>query len=370
MIAGPILRHVLLILAAPLPLAAQNPSPAVQVSARPSAPVIELTSAGQDVGTDLVIVNQTADTLELARIQVTVRNGRGELVLQKEVGRNGGTIRSVPDRTVLPGGRVLVFNPLFAFPRDLELRSVRFDLWFDAGGVDEKHTAFVEISPRPAAEAIALRLPLEGRILNHDGHDFFTHHRRVDWTGPIADLLKITVNPTRYGYDLVVVDSAGRMFTGDGTRNSDWFGFGATVGATADGVVVEAVGDQPDHQKGEPPGYTKEDMIKNPALGQGNYVAIKHAGGIVSFVCHLKQGSVKVSVGEKVRAGQALGAVGFSGDAYLVHVHLDVRTGPGFTEGYPSRFTRFEKLRGARWSQVGIGVLETGDIVRRAQKTN
>ena len=363
-----ILRHALLILVAPLPLAAQSPSPAVQVSARPSAPVIELTSAGQDVGTDLVIVNQTTDTLELARIQVTVRNGRGELVLQKEVGHNGETIRSVPDRTVLPGGRLLVFNPLYAFPRDLEIGSVRFDLWFDAGGVEEKHTAFVEISPRPAAEAIALMLPLEGRILNHDGHDFFTHHRRVDWMGPMADLLKITVNPTRYAYDLVVVDSAGRMFTGDGTRNSDWFGFGATVTAPGDGVVVEAVGDQPDHRKGEPPGYTREEVIENPSLLQGNYVAIKHAGGIVSFVCHLRQGSVKVSVGERVRAGQTLGAVGFSGDAYLVHVHLDVRMGPGVTEGYPSRFTRFEKLRGARWSSVGVGALETGDIVRRASR--
>lgn len=360
------LRRALLFLVVPLPLAAQTPAPGVHVSARPATPIIELTSAGQDVGTDLVIGNQTADTLELARIRVTVRNGRGDLVLQKEVGHNGETIQSIPNRIVPPGGRLLVFNPLFAFPRDVALRSVRFDLWFDAGGVEEKHTASVEISPRPATAAITLVLPLAGRVLNHDGHDFFTHHRRVDWTGPVAELLKIPVNPTRYAYDLVVVDASGRMFSGDGSRNADWFGFGAPVAAPGDGVVVEAVGDQPDHAKGERPAYTRDQALKNPALGQGNYVAIKHADGIVSFVCHLRQGSVRVSVGDRVRAGQTVGAVGFSGDAYLVHVHLDVRTGPGFSEGYPSRFTGIEKLRGSRWQAVKVGALETGDVVRRA----
>lgn len=45
----------------------------------------------------------------------------------------------------------------------------------------------------------------------------------------------------------------GRLFEGDGSRNSQWFGFGAPLLAVADGTVVGVVDGKPDIAPGAPP---------------------------------------------------------------------------------------------------------------------
>ena len=56
----------------------------------------------------------------------------------------------------------------------------------------------------------------------------------------------------------------------------------------------------------------------------GNGVRIDHGGGWQTQYCHLRRGSVRVKVGQKVRTGTKLGEVGYSGDAAFPHVHLQV----------------------------------------------
>ena len=94
---------------------------------------------------------------------------------------------------------------------------------------------------------------------------------------------------------------------------------GVEVLASAAGVVSgvrDGVPDQP------PDGRLSHDFGK---MNCGNGVLLAHDDGWETQYCHLRQGSVRVAVGDPVAAGQALGLVGMSGEANFPHVHLSVR---------------------------------------------
>lgn len=57
----------------------------------------------------------------------------------------------------------------------------------------------------------------------------------------------------------------------------------------------------------------------------GNGVVITHENGWETQYCHMKNGSLKVRKGQKVRAGTVLGQIGLSGRTQFPHVHLSVR---------------------------------------------
>jgi hypothetical protein len=57
----------------------------------------------------------------------------------------------------------------------------------------------------------------------------------------------------------------------------------------------------------------------------GNGLVIAHSDGWETQYCHLAQGSLLVRPGEPVRAGQAVGRVGFSGNTEFPHLHFTVR---------------------------------------------
>ncbi|MBU0553560.1 M23 family metallopeptidase [Myxococcota bacterium] len=61
--------------------------------------------------------------------------------------------------------------------------------------------------------------------------------------------------------------------------------------------------------------------------GYGNYVAIDHGDGVVTYSAHLREGSVSVSVGQRVACGQRIGQVGSSGNSTGPHLHFEVRQG-------------------------------------------
>lgn len=56
----------------------------------------------------------------------------------------------------------------------------------------------------------------------------------------------------------------------------------------------------------------------------GNGIRIKHAGGLTSQYCHMRQGSVLVKEGDRVERGQAMGLVGLSGMTAFPHLHFQV----------------------------------------------
>lgn len=91
---------------------------------------------------------------------------------------------------------------------------------------------------------------------------------------------------------------------------------GVDVLSAAPGTVTALRNDMPDTGKagGVPKG---KDC--------GNGVVIRHGGGWETQYCHLKQGSVIVTKGQRVTKGTVLGEVGFSGTTEFPHLHLSVR---------------------------------------------
>ncbi len=63
--------------------------------------------------------------------------------------------------------------------------------------------------------------------------------------------------------------------------------------------------------------------------GFGNYVAIQHDDGKVTYYGHMRRGSVSVGEGQHVDCGQRIGQVGSSGYSTGPHCHFEVRPGNG-----------------------------------------
>lgn len=339
----------------------------VEVSVAPGHPLVERGKDGQQLlNIDFLIENKSSDTVELSEVEVSVLDRAKALVAQYRVGTNGMSVLVVPNRVVEPGKQQLVFNPLFAFPSDLQLKDLRFNFKFDAGDTSAKYEAQASVQPRVFMPKARLALPVQGPVLVHDGHDFYGHHRRLPLLDPMAQALKWKRNFMRYSYDFVVTDEQGRMYKGDGSRNEDWYGWGKPVTAPAAGKVVRAVSGLPDNGKGKRPPFSREQFIADPSLMWGNHVEIDHGNGEISLLAHLQNGSVKVKEGDTVKAGQQVGAMGFSGDAFLVHLHYDLKNGHGFdADGLPSPFNDFERRTGEGWTKVSQGQVDSGDIVRR-----
>ncbi len=120
----------------------------------------------------------------------------------------------------------------------------------------------------------------------------------------------------RYAYD-IVQSKDGYSYKGDPLKNESYYAFGQPVLAPADGTVVSIVNDIPDN---EPVG------VMNEKIPAGNEIVIDH-GGEYSVLAHLKKGSVKVKVGDKVSSGEEIGLLGNSGNSSEAHLHYQVSDG-------------------------------------------
>ena len=90
---------------------------------------------------------------------------------------------------------------------------------------------------------------------------------------------------------------------------------GVRVLAAADGTVRGLRNGEPD--------LGADGMT--PSKECGNGLVLDHGGGWVTQYCHMKQGSLLVSDGDRVSRGQPLGEVGFSGSTAFPHLHLSLR---------------------------------------------
>jgi murein DD-endopeptidase MepM/ murein hydrolase activator NlpD len=360
------MRTIVLLLASCLMLPA-HAATAVRASLIPEQPLVEHARDAQQLNFDLLFANDSEDALELTTLEVTLFDREGRFFSQRRLDRNGDSttmaILTIPNRTLPPEGRLVVFNPFARFPAGTWLGDLRYEAVFRAGEEGPEQRVRIDVKPRPFQPKTALSLPLRGESFVHDGHDLTAHHRRLDITGGMTTHFGITGNFMRYAHDFVVTDTQGSLFRGDGARPQDWFGFGAPVLATGDGVVVEASDGMRDNVKGGPPPFTQEQIMANLKLVLGNHVVINHGNGEYSLFAHLKQGSVRVRPGQRVAAGTQLGGIGMSGDAFLVHLHYQLQSGPGFEEGLPAYFHDVRVRNGEGWSAPFAGPVDSGDVV-------
>jgi murein DD-endopeptidase MepM/ murein hydrolase activator NlpD len=78
----------------------------------------------------------------------------------------------------------------------------------------------------------------------------------------------------------------------------------------------------------------------------------------------MQPNSIRVKVGDHVRAEQLIGKIGFSGDSLFPHLHYNVTDGPDYpSQGVPSYFKQFIRVLGQRRISISRGQVDTGDIV-------
>ena len=129
----------------------------------------------------------------------------------------------------------------------------------------------------------------------------------------------------------------------------------------ADGYEPAGFGPNP-YDTGE---WDQSQIPTDPNIIFGNHIIIEHAPGRFLVLAHLRQNSPTVRVGDRVRQGQVIGALGHSGSSLFPHLHFQVVDAPSFlAEGVPSNFENFDRIVGDRAVRVRRGSIETGDYVR------
>jgi hypothetical protein len=126
----------------------------------------------------------------------------------------------------------------------------------------------------------------------------------------------------RHAIDYVQLQPDGRLLTGDPSTLDSYHYFGADIHAVADGPVVAVVDGLPEQIPG-----TKATGL---SLGQygGNHVVQDIGGGNYAFYAHLKPGSPTVRVGDRVKSGQVIAALGNTGNSDAPHLHFQVMSTP------------------------------------------
>ena len=235
--------------------------PALHVRPLPAQPLVERARDAQHLNFDLVFANDGERAQELVALEATLHDRAGRFFSQRRLDRNGGettmSLAAVPNRTLPAKGRLVVFNPFATFAADAWLGDVRYVATFQPTGEDDAPETQVEVrvAPRAFAPRTALRLPLDGEVFVHDGHDLLAHHRRLDITGDMTTHFGIAANFMRYAHDFTIADAQGRLFRTDGATPEDWYGYGVPVLATGEGVVHAMREGMRDNRKGSGPAF-------------------------------------------------------------------------------------------------------------------
>ena len=187
----------------------------------------------------------------------------------------------------------------------------------------------------------------------------------------------------RYAYDLIRTDERPGVHLHPagsvrwyliGGRTRDCYAWGQPVHAAFDGQVVEAV-DGVSERRWLHPVIETWAALRNamafglakrrldPARLAGNHVIIG-SGSVYALYGHLAPGSVTVSKGEPILAGQLIGRVGHTGNSTALRFQLMDRADPLTAKGIPCAFAAYLVQRRGRWVLVERGIPERLEHIR------
>lgn len=316
---------------------------------------------------NLLVTNgaQTEATLR----KVVVRDGRKVLMELSgdELATNTHSIAvgvRTPTRKIPPASSVITMV-------DLKLRGQRRNL---PGRVSS--TVTYSIAPGPLSNIIdrhriTIRTPINRRspivvAPPLRGSGWFGINACCVSTAPhrsgiLAVNNRLTMVET-FAIDYVkVVD--GSLTRGDGTKVSDFYGYGQQVHNVAKGKVVSVLKGLPDAPF--PPGTNPS--VRNSDDYTGNSVMVKVAPHAFALYAHLKPGSIRVRKGQLLRTGQIIGQLGNSGNSTGPHLHFSLQvTSNRFSTGVPYVFDRF-RIEGAGTIDPETGRVEVKRSPRAAR---
>lgn len=213
---------------------------------------------------------------------------------------------------------------------------------------------------------------------------------RGEWLSPNTPGTKIPSHGTnklgtRYAYDFIQVDWSRKghpayrvslpQYLLFGVSLSDYYCWGQKVYSPFNGIIVAAedgykertrtnlFSDMANAYNNAHYFDPKKDDIQ---LVAGNYIIIKYDDNIYAALCHLKTGSVQVSVGHNVKKGDFIGNVGHSGNSFAPHLHFQLMDSSDIStaHGLPCAFEEYELYNNGTWKKVTNGIPTNSDRFR------
>lgn len=243
--------------------------------------------------------------------------------------------KQLPDNVLPPGGASVIFVE-FTLPAGVKNKTLVHNFQFIHPDRDNKPVSFTGPAFDLRETTIVLGPPLRGGPwVAIYSPDWERGHRRVFYT--VEGKARI---PGRFAIDFMQTDSEGKLVKGDKDLVKNRYGYGVDILAVADGTVASARDD-----------FTESATIsghpKYPAgKATGNYVSLNIGNDRYVFYEHLKPGSIRVRPGQKVKKGEVIASLGFTGQSTGPHLHLHVADtdSPLGAEGLPFLFERFTLL--------------------------
>jgi hypothetical protein len=159
-----------------------------------------------------------------------------------------------------------------------------------------------------------------------------------------------------YAIDLLHVPSGDGELAVDGwvkvNPPTDYPGFGEPIVSPVDGEVVRAHDRARDHGSRMSWGalvymmtveaFARE--LRGPKGILGNHLVIRTGDGSYVALAHLKQGSLRVGTGDRVRQGEVVAELGNSGNSSEPHIHMQVMDHPNLllAAGLPMAFDGYD----------------------------
>jgi murein DD-endopeptidase MepM/ murein hydrolase activator NlpD len=297
----------------------------VAQQAAPSAPAFDTKELGRQLTAQFFAGELDAVWSRFTpKMQEAMKSRAALEAFQAQVLKDMGTETEVIDEVV---------TPLMSY--HVYMRTIRTQRWPQPVSItwsfdDKGQVAGFYVAPKKVAAAsrhmdyrtrARLQLPFKGAWT-------------VVWGGrTVEQNYHAMVQDQRFAYDFLIVKD-GATHTGDGARNEQYFAYNQPILAPAPGKVVAAVDGLPDNVPGQ----------MDPKHPAGNHVVIDHGNSEFSFLGHLKPGSLKVKVGQQVKAGALLGLCGNSGNSSEAHLHYHLQNAPGYAkgEGLPAQFQNYK----------------------------
>jgi len=94
--------------------------------------------------------------------------------------------------------------------------------------------------------------------------------------------------------------------------------------------------------------------VKVDGVECGNGVVIDHGDGWETQYCHMARGSIRVKVGQVLKAGDPIGLVGLSGKTEFPHLHITVRRAGKVVDPFEPAAPQAERCAGANGSAASM----------------
>ena len=202
----------------------------IDIYTKPRPIFFDTNNYSRNLNFDFFIVNKTSDSIGIASIQVSVLDKQKKLSYRKVVNMNGDypSIESMSIQYIAPNDSAVLYNPFYLFTPDIELHQLNYEFYFYKKNEEGKYYREVffpqmvkqfVVYPKLYQTKTALSLPVKGKYIIYDGHDYYSHHRRFNLLHPYTLKMGVSTNPSRYSLDFCKVNDSGAMFTRDPSEN-------------------------------------------------------------------------------------------------------------------------------------------------------